>query len=409
MCYRSWLYSDKSISISIYLLGALIVGLYSFTTNYYMIGDTARTYFLVQQIADNGYFATYNSLKQGLYQLQITGLGSLIPPVWIHKILGFDIPVSIKIYHTLLLPMVPMLVYFIARRRLGKSLSLVASISIAGQVCFIQSPSYARFMLAMIPFCLLLLLLLDKARFNWSNTILITTLSALIVLTHYATSIVTILILLGITGVALLLGKYRKLILVAFALAAMLLLTFVWHFSINSSVLTVYNGVFTAVETNNMDLITPPGSDNSSPKELGGFRIDTPDKIIQVAFGSKTPDGDTSIQINPAFFVISWLMVCLSCLGLLRLLLRKELSLFTLSSIVMLIMVLATVAIPYLSRIYGIERTYFQASILLSVCLSSSLNSLNLKIKPELILLPLSIAYFVLSYNFGKIVSIMGG
>ena len=357
--------------------------------------------YIIDYVARVGYVQAWHDLSKSIYWLQLTSVSMIMPPVWLHHIFGISTSLAAKIYCVVAMPLVPAIVYYIARVKLTRVLALCASLVLIGQVCFIQGPSFGRFIIAMIPFALLILLILKTNRIDYKTITAIAILTAAIALTHYGAAVVSLAILLSTVIGMWVLRRFstEKLPVRLYALSFILLVLFfsVWHLGVNNSVIGAYKGTANAIET-------------GAAEKVNMIDYSKPDKIIQVAFGSKSPDGDTSIQVNTALFAISWAMIGFLGLGLLIKAWKRDIDAHSIIAAVMVAMCVGTVLIPYLSRIYGIERTYFHASIVTSVVLVYGIARIAqaVRLKPEWVALPIVAAYIGLSYNYGMIVSLMG-
>lgn len=397
----SRVFSDKLLATITYLIGVGFIAHYAFTTNYQSVYDAERLMYIIDHAASVGYVQAWRDLNASIYWLQLTSVGMIIPPVWLHHILGISTSLAAKIYCVVAMPLVPAIVYYIARIKLTKMLAFAASMVLIGQVTFIQGPSFGRFIIAMIPFALLMMVVLRATTINRRTLPVIIVLTAAISLIHYGAAMVSLAILLVTVICILVLRRFSKerLPVRLYALSFVFLVAFfcIWHLGVNDSVMGAYRGTARAIES-------------GDAAKVNMIDYSKPDKIIQVAFGSKSPDGDNSIQVNKALFGISWAMIGFLGLGLLVKAWKRDINAVTIIAAVMVAMCIGTVMIPYLSRIYGIERTYFHASTITAGVLVYGISCVakTVRLRAEYAVLPVVMAYMALSYRFGMIVSLAG-
>ncbi len=236
------------------------------------------------------------------------------------------------------------------------------------------------------------------------------------VISHYGTTFATLFIL-GATGVAISLWwffKRAQLLYINSILVVCLSLLIgitVWYGFITHTPLTA--GIsFIEHSTSAEITVNPEGPD---AQEYKITEVESRDKIIQAALGIKNPDGDTTFTFNWALFVFGWLTVMLMSYGLLITLIkwRRE-KVVPLEYLMLSIMgyaaIVGVVALPMVSRGYGIERAYYQKLVFLGIYFIFGCSDIarRLKLKTHVVILPVLLPYFYFTYTTGIIHSIMG-
>jgi len=379
--------------ILVYLLGFAVVLKYILTTNY-LGGATTCSEFALYL-----HYTTGAEWHPMVYPFGLQN--SCLPVAWLPArlqiITGVDPVLFYKIYHALLLPLLPVVAYFVFRRFLTTHYALIGSLFVIGTVTFLQSPSMARTTIALIFYTLLLLVFFNKEVKH--RALLVVGLSVLLVLSHYTTAYLAILIfnslslVLAIRWVIQKKGG-RQLGISLLAVVILISCGIFWYGQVNKYALYKI-GMRTSAVTNTIEQ-TGDVADLSSR-----------DKIIQVAFGVQNPDGDTIFQLNWWLFGVSWLVVGLIIWGMAHSVFRKELPAeFLMLSAICFVLIISTILIPGVSRGYGIERVFYQCTPLFGVLLVKGTSSLGKYSWAAL--LPLILAYGYLNMNYGVIHSLIG-
>lgn len=411
----AWIYPSI-----IYLMGITITLVYAFTTNYTEVSDTAREYFLYATVIDNGFLAFWEIVTgsvQRVISLQSSCLSSTLFPAILQKITGIEPLLFFKLYSSFIIPILPVAVYFIARRFTSNLHAFLVAVLFMGQVCFLQAPSIARSNMALLFFALSLLVILHPDLSKRVRFPALFVLATGMVISHYGTTFASLFIL-GTTGVTVSLWwlikrrqlPYRNSILVV-CLSLIIGIT-VWYGFITHTPLT--EGIsFIERSTSTEVTVSPEGSDTQEYYEI--TELSSRDKIIQAALGTKNPDGDTTFTFNWALFVFSWLTVMLMSYGLLITLLKwrrvKVVPLeYLVLSIIGYVTIIGVVALPMVSRGYGIERTYYQMLVFLGIYFIFGCSDIaqRLKLKAYMVILPVLLPYFYFTYTTGIIHSITG-
>jgi len=151
---------------------------------------------------------------------------------------------------------------------------------------------------------------------------------------------------------------------------------------------------------------------NSEPVIQSVTSLSGRDKIIQAALGIQNPDGDTKFSFNWGTLLSNWLVVGIMSYGLLMTIRKRYLVgvEYLILSLVSYLMILATVAVPVLSRFYGIERVYYQALVVLAVYFVIGVRDIAKRLRvqsiPAILVVLEPYGYFL--YAGGMIHSILG-
>ncbi len=390
----AWIYPSI-----IYLIGITITLVYAFTNNYTVVSDTAREYLIYTSIIEGKSLQAFWGVFP--YTLQSTSLSTTLFPALLQKVTGIEPLLLFKLYSSFLIPLLPVVVYFIAKRFMPNLYAFLAAVFFMGQVVFLHAPSIARSNIALLFLALSLLVILHLGLSKKVKFPILFVLAIGMVISHYSTTFISLFILLG-TGIIILLWQllkreqlpYRNSILVV-CLSLIVGIT-VWYGLITQTPFAEY---------------LAPGSE----QEHRITDITSRDKITQAAFGIKNPDGDTTFTFNWATFAFNWLVVMLMSYGLLITLIRwrreKAVPLeYLVLSIIGYITIVAVVILPFVSRAYGIERTYYQMLTFLSIYFIFGCSDVarRLRLKPYMVILPVLLPYCYFIYTTGIIHSILG-
>ena len=396
----------------IYLMGITITLVYAFTTNYTEVSDTAREYLIYSAIVQTGSW----QIESGALAIQSACLAVTLFPALLQRLFGIEPLLFFKLYSSLIIPLLPVVVYLIARRFVSNLYAFLVAVFFMGQVCFLQAPSIARSNMALLFFALALLVLLQLSLSKRMKFPVLFVLATGMVISHYGTTFASLFIL-GTTGAVISLWwlirrtqlLYRDSILIV-CLSLIVGIT-VWYGFITHTPLT--EGISFVEDSTFTEVIVE--TEDAGIQDYGIAEVSSRDKIIQVALGVKNPDGDTTFTFNWATFVFSWLTVMLMSYGLLITLIKwhreKAVPLeYLMLSIIGYAIILVVVALPFVSRTYSIERTYCHMLIFLGIYFIFGCSDIarRLKLKAYMVILPVLLPYFYFTYTTGIIHSITG-
>jgi len=411
---------DKQIKYPgiIYLMGLAIVLVYAFTTNYIEVGDTAREYYIYSFLAQGGDWQTLFGKAQGIYSLQRVCLSTTAIPAYLQRLFGFDMLLFFKLYTCFFISFLPVAVYFIAKKFIRNTYAFLVAVFFMGQVCFIHAPSMARSNVALLFFALALLVILKLDISKRVRYSVIFVLAGGMVISHYSTTYISLFLFLA-TGIVILLWQLfrrtqlpSKNSILAVCLSLVIGIT-VWYGFITH---TPWVEAVRFVKQITLTTFSPLSSTGGSPeKNYEITKVESRDKITQVAFGVKNPDGDATFTFNWATFVFNWLVVVIMSYGLLITLVkwRKDKAVplgYLILSMIGYATIIGVVILPWVSRAYGIERTYYQMLVFLGIYFIFGCSDIakRLRLKPIMIILPVLLPYLYFTYTTGIIYSITG-
>jgi uncharacterized membrane protein len=351
------------------------------------------------------------------FGLQSSSLTTVYFPALIQHITQFPPELLLKLYIAIISACIPVVIYLISKRFVANRYAFIAAIFSMGWVTFLQAGSFDRSNVATLLYGLLILLLL-YCKWSWKIKIpTIVVISVLLVVSHY----VTVLIAVGIIGcilIAALIKKKKHIILPTAICLCILCIGFgLWYGVANKKVLDVLlvhsPPVVVVNSTNSSGILSDNADLNNIINEPSAIynELSLRDKITQALFGIQNPDGDTKYQANYFLLGIAWLTIMITLYGIWHVLRNK---MWRLEEYVMLfaglVVITITIAIPTVSRIYGIERVYAMNLIMLAPCyvIGGKRLSEKLHLNPVLVLSIITLAYGILMYKYGVIHSLIG-
>src|SRR3972149_6415174 len=152
---------DALIIAGLYLLGIALTAWYVFGTQYLTVSDTAREFDLFIRFRSESYGAVYHDVINNVpeYALQVSCIFTTYLPAQLSRLIPIDPVLFLKLYHVIVVPVLPVLAYCLVRSFLNKRGSMLAALFIMGWGCFLQGASMARNNIAMIFFSLGLFLI----------------------------------------------------------------------------------------------------------------------------------------------------------------------------------------------------------------------------------------------------------
>lgn len=353
------------------------------------------------------------------YSLQNACLTITLFPALLQRLVGVDPTLFYKLYHLSLLPLLPVVVYFLAKQFIKSDYALACVLFVMAQTAFLQSPSMARTNIALLIYCVLLLALL-KSQFKYRPIVLVIA-SVGLTLAHYSTSYLSLLVigsglLMLVVKWLIVKGKMQQVIKYAIPCVVLFTSIIVWHGVVNSSIQLTIFGLNKRItyaieeiipEVNNQGDNTPIIDE---VKQSALLDLNNRDKVTRAAFGQLQGD-ESGFKLNWWHFGVSWLSVLLLSWGLFLIIKRKILPLtYRVMAVVSYVLIVAMVVTPYISQGYGIERIYYHGLMLLGVCFIIGCSDIaqRVRVKPIYILFPLVIALGSLNYFYGLIPSIQG-
>ncbi|MBA7611309.1 hypothetical protein ES703_18529 [subsurface metagenome] len=279
-------------------------------------------------------------------------------------------------YVFVLASLLPVTVYFIARRWLNPHYAFLAGLFIIMQMYFWGALRSARLNVACVVFALMILVMWSKSMKMKIKLPLVALLSFVLVISHYSTTYIAIFAFGTVLVGALLLWlvkRVRPCVLVPMGLALVVLVVSVGVLYGVLSKTPLRYGLFfieSAISVEQFEVKKPALTESetatTSSPQYSFFALETRESVIQVAFGKTLHIMNTPQKIEFAF---SWLLVLALSFGFLVALWRSNLDTgYKVLCGAMCSCLLLGIALPVISNKYGIVRVFYQASIPLSVC-----------------------------------------
>lgn len=361
---------DLIIFSSIYSVAFTIVLWYGLNHN--LVNDGVKEY--------QTYLA---NIKEGWHYRQTLVNSCLITtwiPAMIYKIVGHGQIFIFRLIPALFYPLMPAFTYLIAKRYVKTSYAVVSALVILTSSFFIYFPDIGRVGVALGFFAGMTWALLER-KIAWSIIF-----AVLLVFAHYATGLVALsTLLMTITGYFV----WKHQILKQYVAISLILISLIgiWHFGIAGYSGEIMWQSLSQQPYTNYDH-EYSGTDNATLPQKTPDILDpaTREPAVQQAIGLNFDELPLPAKIELA---VNWLVVMIITIGLFVTLKRKRLEFsnlpkslsrwvyrrdnvvddeFKVLSLSLFALILATVAIPWLSSYYGAMRVYFTASILLAIC-----------------------------------------
>lgn len=401
---RGWTYPSL-----IYFIGLVITATYVFTTKYYTVCDAGRQYEIYLAFINLGHWEDLGEI----YGLQMSALWTTYIPAMLQRLTGLDPLVLFNGYNCAMIPFLPVVCYFIAKRFMSNQYAFLTSFFVMAQVVFLQGASIPRNIIALI---FLGLVIVVAFNLNWSlkrKALAIISLCLAMVISHYTTVYLCIITLVVVLSASQLLKLLRKIMVTHRAVLGLACITLVLGSIVWLGIIVSYPtergmGVAQGIIKGNTDPISVTSSTGDRLPAI--IDIGTRDKIIQVALGRTNPEGDTTFSFSIVTFILSWLTIGLMSFGLYKAVRNPLDREYTVLAVVSYLAIVATVLIPYASQSYGIERVYQQALVVIApfFVLGCMGVASRLKLKPLYIIMPVLIPYFYLMATTGVIHSLTG-
>ena len=397
----------------IFIVGLAITGTYAFQNGWYTVNDAAREYQMYLSHLENGYTKTFADAEAIGLGLQVRCFFTTLFPALLQSVLKVDPLLFYKLYTVVLVSLLPVGIFAVAVQFVDKKWAVIASGLVMGQTAFLQAPSMARTIIA-VTFFAFIIAVLYHFKAKWYVYPIVAGLCTGIVFSHYTTLIVSIVIL----GVGLVFMIFNKSVLwrsTMVALVVMISFGVPWYYKPLTHPIAQLVKTFELQTVETILARTKTVNDGDVNKEVAinsndGDSEDR-DKVIQVAFGNPTPDGDSNFHFNITLWVLSWLMIVITCLGLALSFIKKLLpKSYIVMGMVCICWLGLFVIAPYISRAYGVERLWMNGLVILAPMFVIGLKFLTQWAKSYQI--PIALIYIlalgVLNYNFGVIWSALG-
>jgi uncharacterized membrane protein len=358
---------DRIYPPIIFLTSISLVLLLGLRSNHIIGVDIHTEYYLFQQTVQNGQWqillnCTYDSC-----------LSISILPTTYQCFLSIDSEYLMKILYPLLFSVSPLVVYIISQKYIGNFYASLASLFFMSQYYFLWAAFSPRTVLAILFFALSVMVLFHRVLTDFNKKLLFIIFAASCIVSHYSTTYIFFLALLlswlGMQIIPRTISSQRKPTLITFgSVVLFFVMLFFWYSQITG--VTFDSGVSFIIST---------------LKSLQKFFIlESRGEEVAVAFGTGLGEKGIPPKIN---FVFSWLTVAFIAIGVLGTLARYRHTVafatetegktsgflsqkldaeFFILSLVCSSFLVTSVALPYVSVGYGMDRAYCQMMAVLS-------------------------------------------
>ena len=366
--------------VIIALVGFGVVFRYALLDYTLMSGDAIQEFRVYSLIVETGKWQIVPN-----YALVSSCLFTTYFPAIFQRAFGTDLLMTFKLFPCFIIPFLPVVIYYIAKRWISPFYASLASWFVMGQIYFLWALSFSRIMVALVFFGLALLVVFNEDMRFRTKIGLSILLSACLVMAHYGTTFGS-LIVIGVVIVVMLSLKairryhYPNLRAMSAFWVILMVWTVVWLGIINGAPLSAgVNFVRDSAKLQTYGENALPDSPTKEvivgvtedvpfevEKEYGFFSLETRSEVIQVAFGKTLHIMRIPQKIEFAF---SWLTILLMTWGLVlttkRWGLKEDRVLLMLACYSTIV---AGVVIPTIGIRYGIARVYFHMVLVLAPC-----------------------------------------
>lgn len=374
----------------IYLIGVALLLRLSLRSSHIIGADVHDMYYLFQLAFQEGHWSLFS---RGLLDACLSI--SLLPSIY-QTFLNINSEFLFKILYPLLFSVSPLVVYIIAKRYMGSFYALLASFLFMSQVIFLGTAGASSTNLAILFFALSIMVLLHQDMSNFTKGLFFIIFAISCIMSHYSTAYIFFFVLLfawlgkqiisrillhkrkpvassenpiaapEVTGTGAPRSQLKRGITITLTILFFVVL-FLWYSQVTAEPFNQGIGLIQRTFTNlhQFFLMEARGATATAALSESAFYEGIPQSIR---------------------FVLSWLIIAFIATGILTTMVRykKMVSLpnpshikpsflrskldseyFTLSLACIIILVFS-IAFPYIQKGYSMERTYFQTLVVLS-------------------------------------------
>jgi len=394
VCFSNQKFPKRLYPVVIFLISISLLLLMALRSNHVIGSDTHTEYYLYQTTLDNlcwRVFVLCNVLDACLAI-------SILPTIY-QSILNVDAEFLFKILYSLLFSISPLVIYILSKRYVGELYGFLTSCFFMSLHNFLLTPLHARTNTAILFFALaMMVLFIDKIDLL-KKMILFIIFTASCMVSHYSTTYLFFCILLGtFIGVEMLSKKYTVKKVVSLTIMILFFaFIFFWYSQVTEA---AFNSGVRFIETTftNLNKFFVEEMRSSSTHAVLG------EGIIQKGIPHKIE------------FVLTWLTFAFIGIGIITLIRRcKEMSFpelnfkktdflrekfevgYFVAALVCSGLLVAVVALPFVSIGYGMDRAHLLGIVILSVffVIGGMMISGHLKVRAYLIILLVLIPYFL--------------
>ena len=404
---------ERVYPATIFLMGISVILMLSLRSSHIMGMDAHHEYYLFQLTAANQHWQILDKTT-----LDSCLSISLLPAIY-QSFMNIDTEYLFKILFSLMFSISPLIVYIISRKYVGSFYAFFAAFFFISVPGFAITPMWARINIAILFFGLAIMVMNHKDISNLNKKALFIIFLLCIIVSHYSTTYVFFFLLLvswigmqiistvssrrrGATASAKDSAKKRnsspfKSFVTISVIALFFITLFFWYSQVtavafDSGVRFIHNSIISLNEF---------------------FILEARGDIVETAFGR----GETILSYpDRVEFIFSWATMILIAIGVLTTLIkfRERVSIlperggsgssleridaeFFAFSLACCFMLVVSVAVPYITIGYSMERQYLMAMVPLSLFLVLGVMTVSkyVKLKPHVILTTVLVLYFL--------------
>ena len=363
VCFLNRKFPKRLYAVVIFLISISLLLLLPLRSNHIIGSDIHAEYRLFQITLSNLHWSIF-----GHTNLDACLCISLLPGIY-QSILNINPEFLVKIYHSIIYSVSPLIIYVIAKKYVAEGYAFLASFFFMSQYTFLFTEYYSRAAIAILFFALAMMTLFNDKIDSLKKRILFIVFMASCVVSHYSTTYIFFFMLLGgFAGMEILSKKYAFKKVISLTIVFLFFaLIFFWYSQVTEAPFN--SGVKFIEETfNNLNRFFVEGSRGEQAQLVMGKGIEQ----MEIPYKMQ--------------FVLTWITFALIGIGLVTLIRRyKEMSfpklgvkkpdflkekfeigyfVFSLVSSGLLVVMVAT---PYVSEHYDLGRLYPMAITILSV------------------------------------------
>ena len=394
VCFSNQKFPKRLYPVVIFLISISLLLLMALRSNHVIGSDTHTEYYLFQTTLDNLHWRVFvmgNALDACLSI-------SLLPAIY-QSILNIPSEFLFKILYPLLYSISPLIIYVLSKKYIKESYAFLASCFFMSQFYFLYTTGNSRTCIAVLFFALAMMILFSDKIDPLQKRILFIVFMASCMVSHYSTTYIFFFILLGtFMGIEILSKKYTVKKVVSLTIALLFFaLIFFWYSQITE---TAFNAGVGFIE--------------STLSNLNRFFIEeSRGGDTRALFGEGIMQKGIPHMIE---FVLTWLTFAFIGIGIITLIRKYKMMSFSelnfkkpdflkdkfevtyfVIALVCSGLLVVMVALPFVSKGYGMDRLYAVAITILSVffVIGGMMVSGHLKVRAYLIILLILIPYFL--------------
>lgn len=391
VCIFNNYYSNRLYPISIFSISLSLILLLPLRSNHLIGIDTHIEYYFFQTTLNNLYWEAFaNSTLDSSLSI------SLLPTIF-QSVFNIPSEILFKLLYPIIFSISPLIVFVISRKYINDSYAFLASCFYMFQWIFIWTEYNSRTSVAILFFALTIMVLFNNNIGDATKKLLMIIFMASCIMSHYSTTYIFFFIIFGVfIGSNLLSLKYNvdkyfnlNMLLIFFALI------FIWYSLITEK--AFFSGInfikSTFVNLENFFVEDSRDTPVMSVMGKGIFQKGYP-HIIEFIFTwlsfAFTGMGIFAMLKNPKKFTFPKLSLDKS-----KFLIKKFEVTYALIAIICAGLLVTMLALPYVSKGYGMQRLYALVNIILSLffIMGAIQISKYIKIKPYILILLVLLPY----------------